>query len=86
VGGDQLGPTWHHLTSIWQVGIKSINRYQVKPMRPIRLLGLHLVGFIGHHAVLKEHQGKPSGHQVEMEAWCSINGTRLVKEDQACIK
>jgi len=65
VGGDQLEPTWHQLSPIWQVGIKSINRYQVEPMRPIRLIGLHLVGFIGHHVEIKGHQGEPSGHQVE---------------------
>jgi len=79
VGGDHLGPTWHHLSSIRQVGIKSINRYQVEPMKPIRLLGLHLVGFIGHHVELGGHQIEPSRYQVEMGAWCSISGTRLVK-------
>jgi len=53
--------------------MKSINRYQVEPMRPIRLLGLHQVGFIGHHLELRGHQGEPSGHQVEMGTWCSIS-------------
>jgi len=49
-------------------------------MRPIKLLGLHQVGFIGLHVELRGHQGEPSGHQVEMGAWCSISGTRLVKK------
>jgi len=48
-------------------------------MRPIRLLVLHLVGFIGHRVELKGHQGEPSGHQVEMGAWYSISETRQVK-------
>jgi len=58
--GISWGPTLHHMSSIWQVGIKSINisQYQVEPIRPIRLLGLHQVGFIGHHMELRGHQGK----------------------------
>jgi len=36
--GHERGPSWHHMSPIWQLGIKSINRYQVEPMRPIRLL------------------------------------------------
>jgi len=35
-------------------------------MRPIRLLGLHQVGFIGHHVELRRPQGEPSGFQMEM--------------------
>jgi len=46
-------------------------------MKPIRLLGLHQVGLIGHHVELKRQHGEPSGHQVEMGG----PGVR----DQACL-